>query len=187
MTTPIPGQYEFSKLLAQLLIDQLGLNKNPDVPQVFIYNQKWEIPTVDGLFISIALLSEKIFGTSNRQYWSPQDNNGAGGMREEITQNVQETYTIDLFSRDASARQLRFQVVAALHSTEAQQLCEQYSFKIATQPTSFIDLSEVEASARLNRYQCTLNVLRSYLQDNAIAWFDKFNIPPNGKQLVVNP
>ena len=78
--------------------------------------------------------------------------------------------------------------MAALQSTEAQQLAEKYSFRFGFLPTSFVDASETEGSARLNKYAYSFNVLRAHIRRRIVQYFDKFTFPPSGtKTLIVNP
>lgn len=171
-------------LLAGLLESELELlpTENPDHKRVTIYNQKWRLPPLDGVFISVSIVYQRPFGLAKREVDDP-DNPGA--MLEEQIVSVQEAFQIDIFSRDDSARTRKEEVVFALNSTGAQQLAEKWAFKIGNVPPSFVDLSSVEASARLNRYAISFNVLRAKTRVRRIEAFTIFQNPPRG--ILINP
>ena len=157
-------------LLASLLASQMNLPVTPN-GRIFLYNQKWNIPPGDGLFISVNFTGEKVFG-SDLTY----ANNPVTDVLEETkTVNTRETYTINLFSRNVEAITRKHEVTFAFHSTAAQQLCETNSMQIAPVPSSVVDTSSIEASAELNRTSITITVLRAYSQTNNAQFFDTFN------------
>ena len=161
------------KLLRALLVTEL----NVAADRVFVYNSKWNIPADDGLFVLVSFLRGKPYSTG-RWYEDTAD-----GLKEIQEMAVQETYTIDLFSRSAEARDRRNDVLFALNSTAAQQMCETYSMKIGDLPTAFNDLSHIEASARLNRYQLTFNVLRIERRERVAPYYSDLTSP----SLLIEP
>jgi hypothetical protein len=163
-------------VLADLFQQQLDLPAD----RVFIYNQKWKIPPDDDIFIVVSLLTMKPYGSYRRQADDP-----LFGLIEVIGTNLQETYTVDIFSRNGMARVRRLELLFALQSTQAQQLSEDNSFRLATVPPVFVDLSGLEGSAILNRYQLTFSLLRAEERKRAIEYFDTFENPP--KTLITNP
>jgi hypothetical protein len=171
-------------LKPELIVAICGLIESQlDLPpkRVYVYNSKWEIPKDDGLFVSVGYLGERPFGVSMHFENHPDDESE---MIEVQTMNTQEHYSIDVFSRNTSARERKHEVIFALNSTEAERLCEQYSFKFGNLPTSFVDVSSVEASARLNRYSISFNLLRAHERRRAIESYNSFTGSPS---LVINP
>lgn len=164
------------KLIAELI--QKEMSAPAGIVQ--IYNQKRRLPLRKGFMVDVAIIGDRPFGGSTRQ----QENPTTGDLVETSTVNNQEMIQIDIFSYDDSARRRRAEIIFALSGNAAQQLSEKWAFKIGTIPTSFVDVSEVEASARLNRYAITINVLRAYSRTLVIEHFDKFGIPP---AITVNP
>ncbi len=144
-----------------------------DVPKgrVYLYNQKWDIPPDDKLFICVNYTGEKVFSST----YTTENNPVTGNLDETKTTNVRETYTVNLFSRNAEAVQRKHEVTFAIHSTAAQQLAEKYSLQFAPVPSSVVDTSSLEASAELNRTSITLHVLRAYSQSNACQFYYSFS------------
>lgn len=176
-----PNDVELIKALCDLL--QAQLNLKPD--HAIIYNQKFDIPAGDdGLFVFIAFQRAKPFGSSLSTEDVPATQTTAAFLQETQRMNVQETYTINLYSRDGSARQRNHEVIFALHSTQCQQMQERYQFRMAYIPSSMIDVSHVEGAARINRYALTFSLLRAYTRTRPIEYYDTFTIPP---ELIINP
>lgn len=164
------SEVEMITVLAGLFQSQLDL---PD-DRCWIYNQKIDIRPDKGVFIDVGFIGERVIG-NNRQYVST-----TAGLNEIIGTVVQETYSATIFSYDASARRRKFEMAMALTSTQCQQLAEKYCFSVGYIPTTFVDVSAVEASARLNRYEMTFNVTRRYELTRTVEYFDNFElaVPP---------
>lgn len=169
MSTPLPAEFKIIDIICDLLRNQLALTEE----QVWIYNQKRDIPNTPGLFIEVGLVATKPFATA-----SHCADDEAGNFCEFQSLNVQETYYIHLFSRDESAFSRAWEVSLALSGVISQQAQETYGFRFGQIPTSFLDASFLEASARLFRQDLTFNALRSYSKTRVIQYFDQFNIPP---------
>lgn len=167
---------ETALLLAQLIQSEMEL----DDGIVTIYNQKRRLqPAKAGFNIDVAIIGDKPFGVNSRF----ADPGSTTDLDETVTINQQEIVQIDIFSYDDSARLNRIGIIFALASITAQQLSERYGFQIGRIPTSFVDVSEVEASKRLNRYALTFNVLRAYERTKSAATFAEFTDP----QIFTNP
>lgn len=165
-------------LIAGLLASQLGLPVTPQ-GRVFLYNQKWNIPPDDGLFVVVNFTGEKIFGSD----LSYENDPVSGNLNETKTVNARETYTINLFSRNAEAITRKHEVIFALHSTAAQQVAEKYSLQFVPVPAFVNDTSKLEASAELNRTSLTVQVLRAYSQTNVSQFYNSFS----NAALLTNP
>lgn len=164
-------------LLVGLIRDFIGLA----IDQVVVYNQKWKIPNDNRLYVSIGILSETPYGTQKSQ--EDRIKGEATISVEVLAVNVQETFSINIFSRGQAAVDFKELVLLAFSSQAAQQLCEANSIKLGTLPVSFVDLSSVEGTARLNRFGLTINALSSRKTERIIQVFDQFQ--PTG--LVINP
>lgn len=160
-------------LIRSLLVSELNLA--PD--RVVNYNQKWTLPPGDGLFVMLSFMNGKPYSTG---MWHEDT---AAGLAEIQETAMQETYAIDLFSRTNEARERRHEILWALNSTAAQQMCEVNTMKLAGLPSSFHDLSFLEASGRLNRYQLTFHLLRIQRRERVAPYFNQ----PNQPTLLVEP
>lgn len=161
---------EIIKVVADIIQSEMELGND----RVYLYNQKWRIPPDEGLFVVVGFLGAKAFGAKTEYENDPVTQE----LVEVQSVNQQETYTVDLFSRDSSARQRKQEVILALNSTFAQQMQEENTFKIANLPSTFNDVSALEATAILNRYQLVFNALVVYRKVKNVQFYDSFQIPP---------
>lgn len=173
---PVTATPETALLLAQILQTEMALADGI----ITIYNQKRRLPPAkSGFNIDIAIVGDRPFGVNSRF----ADPGSTTDLEETVTINQQEIVQIDIFSYDDSARLNRIGIIFALASITAQQIAEQYGFQIGRIPPSFVDVSEVDASKRLNRYALTFNVLRAYERTKTAQTFAEFTQP----QLYSNP
>lgn len=167
-------QPEYVVTLANLLREEL--NGQPE--QVVVYNQEWDIPPTGDWFIAVAFVNGTPYGQS-KTYRAT-----AEGLTEFQSQNVREMYSIMLFSSSDLARKLKQEILFAMNSDRSERFQGLYNFKIANLPTNFQDVSAVEATARLNRYDLDFNILVSYSRSRATPYFNKFTTSP---AILVNP
>ena len=177
MTATETASRETAKVLCELIESQMGLSKDT----VSIYNQKRRLTNKAGIWIDVAIIGQTIIAANTK----PINDPAQPELLEVQTVVQQEVLQVDIMSADDSARLRRLDVVLALTGTGAQQACERYAMKISNLPQSFVDASEIEASARLNRYAITVTVLRSYSKARTIPTFTAFQNPP--QTLLVNP
>ena len=153
-------------LLSQWAADWLG------VPRVrsMVYNQKWNIPPGPEMFQVFSVVSDQPYASGLSYASDPV----TGDLQETIGTNCRSIVQWELWSRNADARLRRFKACAFLHSTACQQLCEQHGFAIASAPSSFGDLSYLDGSARVNRFQLTFSVLTGDSQTRTVESFGHF-------------
>jgi hypothetical protein len=159
---------ETIKVVAEILKHEMGLKAD----QVLLYNQKFDTPSDERLYLAVSLLGSKPFGANTGYVADPI----SGELTEQQSVNVQELYSVLLYSRSASARLRTWEVPAALVSTFAQQQMEAHSFKIGYLP-QMTDVSEQEGTSRLNRYSLTFAALVAYRKTKPVDYFDKFTQP----------
>lgn len=167
---PVQSYVETLKLLIPLLQSQLDLADD----RVLAYNEKWNLPKDHGIYLAIGLMNVQPFGVSVRTQWNVDTQT----FEEYQEMHERQMYSLNVVSRDRSAQLRCHEVVFAMNSIESQQLQELHNFKIADLPVSFVDASNVEGAARLQRYALTFNVIRSYARTRDIGHYDQFSIPP---------
>jgi len=137
--------------------------------QIYIYGQPFIMPTGTGLFVLIEYKYSRVY--SNRNLNPVND----GNISEEQNLNTQEFLTVQLFSRNFEALQRKEEAAMALRSVYSQQLQEKYAFKLSVNP-QILDLSSLEASAMLYRYDVPVVILTAYQKTKTITWFDNYNV-----------
>ena len=146
-------------LFCDIIKNGLGLDES----QVYLYNQKINIPIDSQLYISVGILNNSVFGNS-----LSYDSNGNAIQKI----NMKSTLGVDILSRSTEALFRKEEVVMALNSHYSQQQQEHNSFYIARIPSSFVNLSELEASAIPYRFHFDVNIQYSREKLTTADYFD---------------
>lgn len=148
--------------LRDILIEEMDL----DDDRVLVYNQKINLPTDDGLFVVVEFKHAKPF--SARSSWTTDN------PPQEVQEvNMQEFYTIGVFSRSLEALQRKHEVYMAFASQYSQQVQEEQSFKIS-RCLPFQDLSPLEETALLYRFDIEVVVLAWYEKKKTLDYYDSY-------------
>lgn len=121
------------------------LTKEMAIPQgrAWVYDQKVLEPTDLPFFVVVGILTDKILGAGVRYV-----DDGMGGLNEVKTTNIVATLTIDIKSRDTSARDRRGELITALQSTYARAQQNANGFKVGQLPFAGPqDLSHIDGAA----------------------------------------
>lgn len=164
MITDDPKKNALS-LVLDIIQSQMALEPE----RCLIYDQKWNLPPDDGLHITAQFLGAMPY--SNRAI---VENRGDAGFFEVQDANFKEMYQITVMSRSTEALFKKQFVLMALASIKAQQVQEENSFRIATIPTGFTDISEIEGAALIYKFAITLNVLTWYKTERLIDYYNDF-------------
>lgn len=148
-----------------LLCDIIQKELNLDPGQVYLYNQKINIPTDSKLYIAVGILTVKPFGNRNKL-------NSSG--ESEQSANFMATLSIDILSRGPAARDRKEEIVMALKSDYAQSQQELNSFYIARLTSSFQNLSQEDGAAIPYRFNISVNVQYAAKKTKAVPYFDDF-------------
>lgn len=153
------------KHICQILQTQLNLTDN----QIWIYNQKRNIPNDLGVYFVVNYLGQTVIGNIRKEVSTQQ------GLQECQSITNLATFSVDILSRSSQAREMRDLAIMALNSTYSQQIQEQYSFQIARNSFQVTNTSEVEGVAELNRYSISFNVTYMSETSKSIAYYDTFS------------
>ena len=176
MTSEVQANVDTIEVLARLLRSELGFPDTP--PRVFVYNTTWNIPSEEWMFLVIGMLHDRTIGHSLRYDYSVENELVENQATSRLTR-----FTVDVFSVNYEARRRYPEILFALQGQAAEQVSEKYNFRIG-RPTDFLDLSHLEASRRLNRFQTEFTVTEASVRRRNVDYFDKFSITP---EITVNP
>jgi hypothetical protein len=156
-------------LVADIIQTYMGLANG----RAWVYDEKIKEPTDTGLFVVVGVLTDKIMGT-RRAY----EDNGAGGLNEVMSTTVSMMATIDIKSRNTSARDRRHEIAMALASTYSQQQQHANGFKVGPLPAAGPqDLSQLDGSAVIHWYQHQTRINFSIKKVGAVGVFTNFQNP----------
>jgi len=155
-------------LILGIIRTELDLNEN----QIVIYNQKALIPPASvGLWVAVQYVFGKPF--SNRIEHASSGTDEDPKLESTQDYSVEEHYNVLVLSYDESALARKEEVQMALQSDYAQQVQEANSFSLS-KIGDIQDVSEVEASARLFRFDIPVVALAWYQKKKKVDFFDNY-------------
>lgn len=152
------------KDICDILKTQLNLSQE----QIWIYNQKRDIPNDFGIYFVVMYEGQRIIANIRKEFVTE------AGLQEYQSVHNLAHFRVDVFSRSSNARDMRDQAIMALNSTYSQQVQEAKSFQIARNSFQVTNTSEVEGVAELNRYSISFNVTYMSETTKSIAYYDTF-------------
>lgn len=156
-------------ITAQILCKIIQRYMSVEDDQIWIYNQRRKIPPSENLFIVVGLMSSVPYGNNSRI------TGDVHGLNQEISQMIQETFSINMFSYTTEAIERLPELIGSFNSIYSQQTQSKYGMKIGFVPSSVSDTSFLEASAILYRQTVTLRVLRAYSKISEGDYYDQFS------------
>lgn len=142
-------------LIRMILINQMNMQQD----RVNIYDNKWVVPDIEDMFITVEYRSAKTLG-NNTIFCN---NATANAPTEVQVINTLEKIVVGVFSRNDEAQLRKEEVLMAIHSSFSQLFQESYGFKIA-KAADIEDLSILEGAAMLKRYDIELSVYAWYVK-----------------------
>jgi hypothetical protein len=146
--------------------------------QIWIYNQKKNIPTDSRLYVVVSYGGATPYANTKRH-------GGADGLKAEHAQHVQESIKIDLLSASTAAVDRVCEVLGALLSDYSQSIQERYGLQIAAKPSQIQDTSAAEVTRNLFRTTIDVKVLRAYTQLKSVAYYDQFEIETKDERGII--
>lgn len=146
------------RITPQIICDIIKDGMSLDESQIWVYNQRREIPQDKKLYVVVSLMSSAPYGNTNKASTDPL----VPDLPETITQYVKESITVNLFSYTTEALERYPEVLGSMMSTYSQRIQEAQALKIYPIPSNVNDVSQVEGPSLLNRMSITLQVLRKY-------------------------
>ena len=152
-----------------LVLDIIQRQMDLKPEQCLIYNQKWNLPTDEGLHITAQFLGANPI--SNR---SVVEDRAEQGFWEVQDANFQEMFQIKVQSRNNQALFQKHLVLMALASVYSQQVQEDNSFHIAPISSGFTDISEIEGTAIPYSYAITITLHTWYHTERLVDYYNDF-------------
>lgn len=160
---PVLIDYPLS-LVCDIIQTAMGLSNG----QVYLWDQKIDIPKDSQLYIAVGVLSCKPFGNK------PKYDGSGSGLGAVQSVNMQALLSIDIFSRGPAARDMKEQVLLALSSPYGQQQMELNSFFIAPITTSFVNLSQIDGAAIPYRFNLSAQLQYFSTLNTNIDYYDTY-------------
>lgn len=155
------------RLLCEIIQREMQLS----IDRVYLWDQKKMMPKDDGLWVVVSEQSCKPFGNVNKFHGSLSENEA----RQYVA--MQALVGIDMISRGPSARDRKEELISILKSDYAQRQQTTNSFMLASIPSTFVNLSEVDGAAIPYRYHISLQMQYAYTRTKMVSYFDDFPTP----------
>lgn len=149
------------KHVCDIIETELGLAEG----QVYLYNQKVNVPPSSGLWVVVGLVSSKAY--ASKSLMDP-----AGNQIQSI--HMQSLVSIDAMSQDTSALEQKDSILLALTGDYSENLQVAQGFSIARLPTSIVNLSEVEGAAIPYRFNISTQILHVVTKQKAAPYYSTF-------------
>ena len=151
------------EIIKNILVNEMNLPKT----RVWAYNADMDLPKDNKLFI-ILHYGERRPISNNVKYVSTDE-----GLEEHQSMNVVDDVIISLLSRGTDARERAHEVHMAFRSTYSQQRQAKEHVHISILG-DVSDASFLEATSRINRFDCRVRVFNSFDKIKTIDYYDKF-------------
>lgn len=123
--------------------DILKVGMSLENDQIWIYNQKIDIPNDKRIYIVVSLKDEVVIGNNI------ETEHTENGENEIVWTNLVSSVGIELFSYNVNALNRRYEVLSSMRSTYSIQKQEELNFNIGRKPVAFFDSSFLAPSSRL--------------------------------------
>lgn len=167
-----------SNLVEQVIVDILSKQLPLDDQRIWIREQTRSVPNDTGLYVVVGFVnSPTVISSVTDVIYVPQpDTDPVIYDVKEIGQVImREDIQVDVGSRDNSAVQRHWEIIAALHSIYCQQKQEENYFKIFRLPNSFANTSGPEGGSNLNRFSLVFSVQVMYRKENTLSGYDYYD------------
>lgn len=146
---------------------KVGMNLQDD--QIWIYNQKVDIPNDKRLYVVVSLKSETVIGNNieEKSVSSRED--------EVVWSNVVSDIGIELFSYNVNALNRRYDVLSSMRSTYSVQKQEELNCNIGRRPIAFFDSSFLAPSAKLYSFYFMYRLTHVENSARPIEYYDDFS------------
>lgn len=154
--------------------DILKVGMNLDNDQIWLYNQKVDIPNDKRIYVVVSLKKEEVFGNNI-------EIKETNGLDEVIWTNLVSDVGIELFSYNTNALNRRYEVLSSMRSVYSVQKQEELNFNIGRNPTVFLDSSFMSLTARLYSFYYEYRITHVEHSSRPVEYFDKFS-----KEIKIN-
>lgn len=152
----------------ELFCDVIRRELELGTDQVYLWDQKINIPKDSRLYVAIGVSSAKPFGSTMR--FSP-----GAGLDAEQAVNMIAKLDVNILSRGPDARDRKEEVVLALGSVYAQQQQAANSFYIAPLSENFVNLSQEDGAAIPYRFTIPVTIQYVFRKTKSVPYFDDFD------------
>lgn len=162
---------EPDKVICDILVEEMQISAD----RVVVYDQNFIPPKDSGIYITVALSSTKIIGSTNK-FKPAEEGPPAKNDREVKTVTTSETYNVEITSKNTDAKLRRFEINSAMSSTFSIQKQEENQMSIF-RANQNMDLSFIEGGSSLHRYRIPVIINSMKVYEKDITTYNSFQSP----------
>lgn len=152
-------------LFCDIIKTELGLEDD----QIYIYNQKFNMPADGRLYIAVGVGNVKPFSNINRPVSTES------GLQSEQVANFASNHDVNIVSKDEAAIDRKEEVMMSFASDYAQKQMAANNFYVAPLTNQFVNLSDIEGSARLFRFNLSVMLQYAIRKTTSVDYYDTFD------------
>jgi len=156
---------ELLKTVCDIIKNQLGLQED----QIWIYNQKVNIPTDKKLYVVVSFDDEEVFGANLHPKTQEE------GLDEETWINVRTNISINTFSSGTECLVRKYDIIGAMRSVYSLQKQEKLNMQISRMPRVFMDASFATPTERLFSYHYEYSIMHVRKVTHKVDYYDDFS------------
>lgn len=153
------------KIICDIIKNQLGLQND----QIWLYNQKVDIPNDGRMYVVVSVDNEDVFGSNIEKREVDT------GEEADTWMNIKTNISINTFSYGNECLEKRYDIISAIRSVYSIQQQEKYNMQIARVPRIFMDASFATPTARLFSYHYEYSILHIEKRTHKVDYFDDFS------------
>lgn len=154
------------EILEEILLHEIEYLDNT---QIKLYNNRFDIPLNNIPYIYIQVINYTVF-SSETEFKKKEDQ-----FYEIQTIRYREKIDLNILSKNPNIFSQKDDIIFSLNSMFSQQKQSEYFCRIFKVPSSFLDLSFLETSSRLFRFQLSFYVNNYNKKEKIVDYFDKFD------------
>lgn len=152
------------ELVADIIKTSMGLSNG----QVFLYNQKIDIPRDERIYIAVGIGQTKVFA-NNSKFIGDDDT-----FEQSQYVSMSDMVTIDIMSRGPGALNRRGELAMALGSAYSKSQQEANGIALGRVPSNFVNLSQEDGAAIPYRFNISVTMQYSVKKVASVSYFDTF-------------
>lgn len=157
---------EILNIVYDIIKKQLRLNNN----QIWLYNQKVDIPNDKNMYVVISNEDEELFGVNNEMI------SHETSLESSTWINVRTTISINTFSASMLALERKYDIIGVMSSVYSLRKQEEHSIQIARIPKVFMDASYSTPTQRLYSYHYEYYIMHvKKVLSKDVEFFDDFS------------
>lgn len=153
------------KVVCDIIQNQMGLQKD----QVWIYNQKVDIPNDKRMYVVVSFDDEEVFGANLH------NKNKEDGLDEETWLNVRTNISINTFSASLECINRKYDVLGALRSVYSLQKQEKMNMQISRVPRVCMNASFATPTQRLYSYHYEYSIMHVKKVSHNVDYYNDFS------------